>query len=58
MRARRCRIRCRRTRRSNQAVRPLIDELARNVTSPFEVMEAMGEIRCGHPAGTALLHGA
>ncbi len=27
----------------DQAVRPLIDELARNVTSPFEVMEAMGE---------------
>ncbi len=26
-----------------QAVRPLIDELARSVTSPFEVMEAMGE---------------
>jgi hypothetical protein len=25
------------------AVRPLIDELARNVTSPFEVMEAMSE---------------
>ena len=27
----------------DQAVRPLIDELAHNVTSPFEVMEAMGE---------------
>jgi hypothetical protein len=27
----------------DQAVRPLIDELARGVTSPFEVMEAMGE---------------
>jgi hypothetical protein len=27
----------------NQAVRPLIDELAHNVNSPFEVMEAMGE---------------
>jgi len=27
----------------NEAVRPLIDELARNVTSPFEVMEAMSE---------------
>ncbi len=25
------------------AVRPMIDELARNVTSPFEVMQAMGE---------------
>lgn len=27
----------------NQAVRPLIDELASNVTSPFEVMAAMNE---------------
>lgn len=27
----------------DQAVRPLIDELARNVTSPFEVMEAMSD---------------
>ena len=27
----------------NQAVRPLIDDLAGNVTSPFEVMQAMGE---------------
>ncbi|HVC59488.1 MAG TPA: hypothetical protein VND19_03855 [Acetobacteraceae bacterium] len=27
----------------DRAVRPMIDELARHVTSPFEVMEAMGE---------------
>ncbi len=27
----------------DHAIRPLIDELARNVTSPFEVMEAMAE---------------
>jgi hypothetical protein len=34
----------------NQAVRPLIDDLARNVTSPFEVMEAMGESAAVTPA--------
>lgn len=34
----------------DQAVRPLIDELAHNVTSPFEVMEAMGETAAVTPS--------
>jgi hypothetical protein len=33
-----------------QGVRPLIDELARNVSSPFELMEALGESAAVTPA--------